>query len=79
MMDEDIIEEFAATEEYKKWLDSLFAVIGYATNEEIDDEELITEFMADHIIASLELSKGLKKIRYITEKRQNKELQEKNK
>ena len=58
MMDEDIVEEFAATDEYKKWLDSLLAVIGYATNEKIDDEELITDFMADHISASLELSKG---------------------
>ena len=79
MMDEDIIEKFAATDEYKEWLDSLFAVIGYATNEEIDDEDLITDFMADHINASLELSKGLKRIRHRADKMQNKEFQEKNK
>ncbi len=79
MMDEDVIEEFAATDEYKEWLDSLLAVIGYATNDKIDDEDLITDFMADHINASLELSKGLKRIRHKVERRQIKEFQEKNK
>ena len=63
MGNEDLINEFAATEEYKAWQESLLAIIGYAKNEEINDDELITDFMADHITSSLELSKALKRIR----------------
>jgi hypothetical protein len=59
----DLINEFAATKEYQAWQESLLAIIGYAKNEEINDEELITDFIADHINSSLELSKALERIK----------------
>lgn len=71
---EDIINEFAVTKEYQIWQESLLAIIGYAKNEEINDEELITDFIADHINASLELSKALKRIKKKLKKR-NEEFQ----
>ena len=60
---EDLINEFAATKEYQEWQESLLAIIGYAKNEKINDEELITDFIADHINSSLELSKALRRIK----------------
>ncbi len=60
---DELISEFAATKEYKAWQESLLAIIGYAKNEEINDDELIADFMADHINSSLELSKALEKIK----------------
>lgn len=60
---EDLVNEFAATKEYQAWQESLLAIIGYSKNEEINDEELITDFIADHINSSLELSKALEKIK----------------
>ena len=60
---EDLINEFAATKEYEAWQESLLAIIGYAKNEEINDEDLITDFIADHIHSSLELSKALARIK----------------
>jgi hypothetical protein len=60
---DDLINEFAATKEYQAWQESLLAIIGYAKNEEINDEDLITDFIADHINSSLELSKALDRIK----------------
>lgn len=60
---EDLLNEFAATKEYQAWQESLLAIIGYSKNEEINDEELITDFIADHINSSLGLSKALERIR----------------
>ncbi len=60
---DDLINEFAATKEYRAWQESLLAIIGYAKNEEINDEDLITDFIADHINSSLELSKALDRIK----------------
>lgn len=60
---DDLINEFAATKEYQEWQESLLAIIGYAKNEEINDENLITDFIADHINSSLELSKALERIK----------------
>lgn len=60
---EDLLNEFAATKEYQAWQESLLAIIGYSKNEEINDEELITDFIADHINSSLELSKALERIK----------------
>ena len=60
---EDLINEFAATKEYLAWQESLLAIIGYSKNEEINDEELITDFIADHINSSLLLSKALERIK----------------
>ena len=59
----DLINEFAATKEYQAWQESLLAIIGYSKNEEINDEELITDFIADHINSSLGLSKALERIK----------------
>jgi len=63
MSNDDLINEFAATKEYQAWQESLLAIIGYAKNEEINDEDLITDFIADHINSSLELSKALERIK----------------
>ena len=60
---EDLLNEFAATKEYQAWQESLLAIIGYSKNEEINDEDLITDFLADHINSSLELSKALERIK----------------
>lgn len=60
---EDLLNEFAATKEYQAWQESLLAIIGYSKNEEINDEDLITDFIADHINSSLELSKALERIK----------------
>ncbi|WP_424354933.1 hypothetical protein [Methanobacterium sp. MBAC-LM] len=63
MSNDDLINEFAATKEYRAWQESLLAIIGYAKDEEINDEDLITDFIADHINSSLELSKALDRIK----------------
>lgn len=66
--DKDLIKTLETTEEYKAWQESLFAIIGYVANEELDDENLIMELMADHLNASFELQKGLENARYKTSK-----------
>ena len=68
MMDKDLIKQLETTEEYKAWQESLFAIIGYVADEEIDDENLIMELLADHFNASFQLQKGLDKARYKTRK-----------
>ncbi|MBI4813488.1 hypothetical protein [Methanobacterium sp.] len=62
-VDKDLIKLFETTEEYKAWQESLFAIIGYSSNEEID-EKLVTELLADHLNASFELQKGLGNARH---------------
>jgi hypothetical protein len=67
-VDKDLIKMLETTKEYKAWQESLFAIIGYTTDEEIDDEDLIRELLADHLSASFELQKGLENARYKTSK-----------
>ncbi len=62
-VDKDLIKVFETTEEYKAWQESLFAIIGYSSKEEID-EKLVTELLADHLNASFELQKGLGNARH---------------
>jgi hypothetical protein len=71
-IDKDLIKALETTQEYKAWQESLFAIIGYTTDEELDDENLIRELLADHLNTSFELQKGLENARYKTKK----ELQE---
>jgi hypothetical protein len=67
-IDNDLIKMLETTKEYKAWQESLFAIIGYASSEEIDDENIITELLADHLNSSFELQKGLENARYKTSK-----------
>lgn len=60
-IDNDIIKALETTEEYKAWYESLFAIIGYTSNEELNDENLAMELIADHLNASFELQNGLEK------------------
>ena len=60
-MDKDLIKALETTEEYKAWYNSLFAIIGYTSNEELNDENLARELIADHLSASFELQQGLEK------------------
>ena len=62
-VDKDLIKVLETTKEYKAWQESLFAIIGYSSDEEID-EKLVMELLADHLNASFELQKGLEKARY---------------
>jgi len=72
-MDKDLIKELEATEEYNAWQESLFAIIGYISNNE-DDENLAAELMVDHLNTSFELQKGLEKARLNAKHRVAKEL-----
>jgi hypothetical protein len=67
-VDKNLIKMLETTKEYKAWQESLFAIIGYASREEIDDENLVSELLADHLNASFELQKGLEHARYKTSK-----------
>lgn len=67
-VDKDLIKVLETTKEYKKWQESLFAIIGYASCEENDDENLIRELLADHLNSSFELEKGLENARNKTKK-----------
>ena len=67
-VDKDLINMLETTGEYKAWQESLFAIIGYTSSEELDDENLVRELLADHLNASFELQKGLEKARYKTRK-----------
>ena len=66
-VDKDLIKMLQTTDEYKAWQESLFAIIGYASDE-IDDENLARELITDHLNTSFELQKGLEKARYKTSK-----------
>ncbi len=72
--DKDFIKVLETTDEYKAWQESLFAIIGYTSNEEIDDENLAMELLADHLYASFELQNGLEKGLKQAEHRARKEL-----
>ncbi|HML05898.1 MAG TPA: hypothetical protein VK426_09010 [Methanobacterium sp.] len=65
----DLIEMLEATDEYKAWLDSLFAIIGYTSQEKNDDESLIVELMADHLSASFQLQDGLENAKRMISKK----------
>lgn len=67
-VDKDLVKVLETTEEYKAWIESLFAIIGYTSRDDLDDEDLIKELMADHLNASFELQKGLENARYKTSK-----------
>ncbi len=58
--DKDLIKVLEATDEYKTWFKSLFAIIGYISNEEFDDLNLMLKLIEDHLNASIELQNGLK-------------------
>lgn len=73
MIDKNLIKTLETTEEYIAWQESLFAIIGYASREDLDDEDLINELMADHLNASFGLQKGLENARYTTKKMLNDE------
>ena len=72
--DDKELKELETTEEYKAWQESLFAIIGYTSHEESNDENLAMELIADHLNASFELQKGLEKARHNVKYRQVKEL-----
>lgn len=54
-----LIKALESTDEFKEWQKTLFAIIGFATSEDSDDETLVSMLMADHLIASIELQDGL--------------------
>ncbi len=68
MINKDLIRQLETTDEYNAWQETLFAIIGYASNEENDDEDLIMELMADHLYASFKLQDGLDKANYKVKK-----------
>ena len=70
------IRELEATEEYKAWYESLFAIIGYISNEELNDENMAMELIADHLNTSFELQNGLEKARHNAKQRAIKEVHE---
>lgn len=69
---EDIMKVFETTEEYNAWLESLFAIIGYTSRDE-EDEELAAELIADHLNASFALQKGLDGAKYKSSKKKHDE------
>jgi hypothetical protein len=62
-VDKDLVKVLETTKEYKAWQESLIAIIGYSSDEEID-EKLVMELLADHLNASFELQKGLENARH---------------
>lgn len=73
-IDNDLIKELEATGEYKAWYESLFAIIGYISNEELNDENLARELIEDHLNASFELQNGLEKAEHNAKYRPIKEM-----
>lgn len=67
-MTNETIKNLKATKEYKAWQESLLAIIGYTTDEKLNDEKLAEELMADHLNASIELQKGVEQAKYKTGK-----------
>jgi hypothetical protein len=74
--DDKELRELEATKEYKEWYESLFAIIGYTSNEEHNDEDLARELIADHLSASFELQNGLEKAKHNAKHRAMKEMQD---
>jgi len=68
MIDKELIKQLETTDEYNAWQETLFAIIGYASQEDLDDEDLINELLADHLFASFELQNGLDKAKYKAKK-----------
>ncbi len=58
-INKNLIKKLETTEEYRTWLKSLFAIIGYTSDEKLDDLNLILELIADHLSASIKLQNGL--------------------
>lgn len=71
-VDKELIKQLETTEEYKAWQESLFAIIGYVSSEQ-DDEDMVLELLADHLNASFQLQNGLDKARYKTRKERHDE------
>jgi len=63
-IDENIIREFKSTEEYKNWQESLFAIIGYTSNDDNNDIATAKALIAEHLNASLQLQMGIDKIKF---------------
>ena len=63
-IDNKLIKEFESTDEFKEWKETLFAIIGYTTNSQEEDEELASSLIADHLDASLQLQNGIDKIKF---------------
>lgn len=64
MIDKDLLKELENTDEYKTWLESLFAIIEFASHENIDDDDLIMKLKTEHLNTSFQLQKGLEKAKY---------------
>ena len=63
-VDKNLLKVLKTTGEYEAWQDSLLAIVGYATNEEQEDEELAVMLIEDHLSASFELQQGLENARF---------------
>ncbi len=63
-IDENTIKEFKSTEEYKNWQESLFAIIGYTSNDDNDDLSTAKALITEHLDASLQLQNGIDKIKF---------------
>ncbi|HTX60994.1 MAG TPA: hypothetical protein VMC48_01685 [Methanobacterium sp.] len=72
--DNNLIEEFESTTEYKAWQDTLFAIIGYTSDVENEDENLSRALIADHLDASFGLQKGIEKAKNIAKYKKMKQL-----
>ena len=62
--DENLIKEFKSTEEYKNWQESLFAIIGYTSDNENDDIKTAKALITEHLDASLQLQKAIEKVKF---------------
>lgn len=65
-----LMKKLEITKEYKAWQESLFAIIGFISNEE-NDEDLMMELMADHLSTSVQLHVGVEKAKYYTSKEEH--------
>jgi hypothetical protein len=72
--DNNLIEQFESTTEYKEWQETLFAIIGFTSNAEKDDESLASALIVDHLDASLKLQKGIEKAKNIAKYKKMKDL-----
>lgn len=72
--DNNLIEQFESTTEYKAWQETLFAIIGYASNSKNEDENLASALMADHLDASLQLQMGIEKAKNLVNYKKMKKL-----
>lgn len=63
-IDDNLIKEFKSTEEYKKWQESLFAIIGYTSDNENNDISQAKALIAEHLDASLQLQNAIDKVKF---------------